>query len=280
MSKSLAMKLLCPWLLLLATACRPGATSAQLLLLPDKESQRVFAGASRNITLIWHNAGSLADSAEIRARLYQTSSATAAPLSEKLWKKIEVLPGQTVLESVSEDFPDVNAETRFLIQWLSDGNHVIGETEVLVYPANLMGELKPLLGRGILGVLDPNNELKPLLRQNQIEFLDLAETPLEDFQGKLAVIGPFQTKAQMGEGLKQAVQRIANKSAAVVWIQPPPEPRSTIKPSFYVVREGRNPVVVVGADCLASLAGNPQSQLNLVDFCKLALNPTPFCLPD
>ena len=35
----------------------------------------------------------------LRARLYQASSATAIPLSETPWKRLEVLPGQTVLES-------------------------------------------------------------------------------------------------------------------------------------------------------------------------------------
>jgi hypothetical protein len=274
------MKLFNPWSLLLMAACWPALADAQVQLLPDRKPQRVFAGVSRNITIIWHNTGNVAERTEIRTRLYQTSSTTAVPLTEKPWKNIEILPGQTVLESASVDFPAINAETRFLIQWLGADNHVIGETEALVYPTNLMGELRLLLSGGILGVFDPNNELKPLFRQNKIEFLDLAETPLEGFQGKLAIIGPFQSKTQMREGLGQAVQRIARKGAAVVWIQPPPDPQSKIKPSFYVVQEGRNPVVVVGADCLANLAGNPQSQLNLVDFCKLALNPTPFPLLD
>jgi hypothetical protein len=216
----------------------------------------------------------------MRTQLYQTSSATAAPLSEKNWKTIEILPGQTVLESASVDFPAVNAETRFLIQWLKGTNQVVGKTEALVYPTNLLAELKTLVGEENFGILDPNDELKPLLKQNHVEFSDLGETALEDFQGKLAIIGPFSTKAQMREGLAETIQKIARKGAAIVWLQPPPGPRDSIRPSFYIVPEGKGSVVVVQADLVANPAGSPQSQFNLINFCKLALNPMPFFLPD
>jgi hypothetical protein len=268
------------WLLLGIACCWPGVARSQLQLLPDREPQRMFAGDARKITVTWHNAGNLAVNTEMRMQFYQTSSATAAPLSEKAWKKIEILPGQTVLESASLDFPAVNAETRFLIQWLEATNHVIGKTEVLVYPTNLLAELKTLVGEENWGVLDPNNELKPLLKQNHVEFSDLGETALEDFQGKLAIIGPFSTKAQMREGLAQTIQKIARKGVAVVWLQPPSGPKDPIKPSFYIVPEGKGSVVVVQADLVARLPENPRSQLNLVYFCKLALNPTPYFLPD
>jgi hypothetical protein len=258
----------------------PFVLHAQLDILPDREPQRVFAGDARKITVTWHNAGDKAVDADLRTRLYQTSSATAAPLSEKAWKKIEILPGQTVLESASMDFPTVNAESRFLIQWLEGTNQVVGKTEVLVYPTNLLVQLKLLLGEEDFGILDPNSELKPLLKQNHVAFSDLGEMALEDFQGKLAVIGPFSAKAQMREGLAQTIQKIARKGVAVVWLQPPPGPKDTIKPSFYIVPEGKGSVVVVQADLVAGLPKNPKSQLNLVYFCELALNPMPLSLPD
>ena len=46
-----------------------------------------------------------------------------------------------------------------------------------------------------------------------------------------------------------------------------------IKPSFYVVSEGKGAVVVVQADLVRDFSENPKSQLNLIYFCKLALNP-------
>jgi hypothetical protein len=274
------MRVFNPWLWLLLAGCWPEVADARLQLLPDREPQRVFAGETRKVTVTWHNSGDKSAGADVRTLLYQTSSKTAAPLSQKVWKTIEILPGQTVLESAPVDFPAVNAETRFLIQWLEDTNRVLGKTEVLVYPTNLLVEFKPLLRNDILGVLDPNNELKPLLKQNDVPFLDLAETALEVFHGRLAIIGPFTTKAQMREGLGPAIQKIAGNGVAVVWIQPPPEPKDQIKPSFYIVPEGKAPVVVIQADLVANPAGNPQAQLNLVYFCRLALNPAPFSLPD
>ncbi len=267
------------WLGTFLCVC-PFVLLAQMDILPDKTTQRVFAGDARKITVIWHNAGDKSAIADVRTQLYQTSSATAAPLSEKAWKKIEILPGQTVLESAAMDFPAVNAETHFLIQWLEGTNQVIGKTEVLVYPTNLLVELKPLLGEENLGILDPNDELKLLFKQNHVEFSDLGEMALEDFQGKLAIIGPFSTKMQMREGLAQTIQKIARKGVAVVWFQPPPGPKDSIKPSFYVVPEGKGSVVLVQPDLVANLPENPKSQLNLIYFCKLALNPQPPVLPD
>ena len=264
----------------MALACGwPGVLCAQLQLLPDSEPQRVFAGEARRIAVAWHNGGDKIADAEIHARLSQTTSATAVSLAEKPWKHIEILPGQTVLDSAQLDFPAVNAETPFLIQWLEGPNRVIGKTEVLVYPTNLLVELKTLMGEGVLGVLDPNNALKPLLRQNRADFVDLAETSLDDFRGKLAMAGPFQSKIQMREGLPQAVQKIARKGVAVVWIQPRPAPRDKIEPSFYFVSQGKGVILVVQADLVENLAENPRSQLNLLFFSKLALHPEPFLLP-
>ncbi len=274
------MRSFSPWLSLVLAFGWPGGLCAQLRLLPDPEPQRVLAGETRKISVTMHNTGDKVVDAEVRARLSETSSATAAPLAETLWKRIEVLPGQTILESAQLNFPAVKAETRFLVQWLMGTNLVIGKTEVLVYPTNLLGELKTLMAENVLGVLDPNNELKPLLKQNRVDFVDLAEAPLEDFRGKLAIIGPFQSKMQIREDLAQNIQRIAGKGAAAVWIQPPPAPKDQIKPSFYIVPEGKGAIVVVQSELVAHFSENPSSQLNLIRFCKLALNPEPFPLPD
>ena len=66
----------------------------------------------------------------------------------------------------------------------------------------------------------------------------------------------------------------------MVWICPSPGPGNQIQPSFYVVPEGKGAVVVIQPALVATPDENPQSQLNLVYFCKLALNPEPFSLPD
>jgi hypothetical protein len=259
--------------------CWSGAAPAQLQLLPGNEPQQVFAGEARKIAVIWHNPGEKAIEASLRTRLFQTSSATAVRLSESPWKKLQVLPGQTVMESAALDFPAVKAETPFLVQWLEGTNRVPGKTEVLVYPPDLLKELKPLTEDEPLGVFDPNNQLKPLLKNVKADFMDLEDAGLDGFRGKLAIVGPFQSKTQMREGLAAQIQKLASKGVAVVWIQPPPEPRDPIKPSFYTVPEGKGAVVVVQGGLFSNLPENPQAQLNLIYFCKLALNPESPRLP-
>jgi hypothetical protein len=266
---------------LLAAACLwPGLARAQLELLPAPEPQEVFAGDARPVRITFHNPAEIALGIKLRTQLYQAGSATVIPLGPpREWKEFQFLPGQTVLESIALDFPDVKAETKFLVQWLEESNRVIGTTEVLVYPTNLLAELKPLTGGQDLGVFDPQNQLKPLLKNLKLDFLDLADCGLENFSGRLAIIGPFESRTQMREGLAGQVKALAKRNVAAVWLQPPPEKRDKLLPSFYPVAENTNAVVVVQAELVSDLAENPRAQLNLVYFCKLALHPEPFGLP-
>lgn len=267
---------------LLAAACLwPGLACAQLELLPDREPQEMFAGYARPVRVIFHNAAETALGLKLRTQLYQAGSATVIPLgSPREWKELQLLPGQTVLESITLDFPDVKAETKFLVQWQEDSDRIIGAAEVMVYPTNLLTELKPLAGGQGLGVFDPQNRLKPLLKNSKLDFTDLADCGLENFSGRLAVIGPFQSRAQMREGLAGQIQALAKKNVAIVWLQPPPEKRDKLSPSFYAVPGNTNAVIIVQADMVPDLAENPRAQLDLVYFCKLALHPEPFRLPN
>ena len=157
---------------------------------------------------------------------------------------------------------------------------MIGVTEVLGYPPDLLKDLKPLAGEDPLGVLDPLNQLKPLLKAAAVECQDLEDTGLENYHGKLAIIGPFQCRAQMREepaephqgpgterGRRGLDSAAAEKSA-----------RNSSLPST-LVPEGKGAVVVVQADQVANLAENPQAQLNLIQLARLALHPEPPQLP-
>lgn len=258
----------------------PATVFAQLQLLPGVQPQMVFACQQQKIPVVWNNNSDQNFESEIRIRIFQASSATAMPWAEFSWKKLQILPGQTVLDSCPMVFPAVQAKTQFLMQWIADSNHVIGTTEVWVYPTNLLAELKSLMSGEMLGALDPQNQLKPVLKQNGVDFLDLGETTLEDFSGRLAIIGPFESRTQIRAGLTQAIRRIAQKGLAVVWIQSPPEAKDEVKPSFYIVPEGKGTVVVVQPGLVANFYENPKSQLNLIYFCKLALHPVPPTLPN
>lgn len=257
----------------------PAPAGAQLQLLAAGEPQYVFAGAAQSVSLTWSNAADEPFAADIRAHVYQTTSATALELGDRWWKTLEVLPRQTVLESAPLEFPAVRAETRFLVQWLADTNRLLGATEVWVYPTNLLAELRLVAGVEPPGVFDPDNELKPLLKDARVPFVDLGEMTLAEFPGRLAIVGPFASRLELTPGLCQRVKLLAQHGASVVWLLPPPEPDSAPAPSFYTVREANRAVVVVQAELVTHLASRPQAQLNLIYFCKLALKPEPFALP-
>lgn len=265
------------WLLMALFA---GAAQAQLQLLPDAQPLSVFGGATQIVNLHWHNSGNETVSVEIRTRIYQTSSATAVLVNDAAWKTLQALPEQTVLDTARLDFPAVKAETQFIVQWLEHTNRVIGTTEVWVYPTNLLAELKPMLGEATLGVLDPNDELKSLLKQNKVEFVDLGESALENFRGRLAILGPFRTKAQLPENIAPRVKAAATNGVAVLWLQPPPGPRDKLQPSYFTVMTGTNAVVVAQSSLVADLPNHPQSQLRLVQLCRQALHPEPAALPE
>jgi hypothetical protein len=262
----------------------PLTSHAQLQLLYTNETQSVFAGSARRITLTWRNAGDTTLDLALRANLFQASSATAIPLGETPWKHLQILPGQTVIETARLSFPDVKAETRFIVEWLAGSNAVVGITQILVYPTNLLRELNTLAGEEPLGVLDPNNTLKPLLKALSVEFSDFEDAEMKNYVGKLAIVGPFQNKAQMRDGLANQIQALGRRGVGVVWIQPSPEPERNLpqplKPSFYSVPEGTNAVVIVQPSLVSNLAENPQSQLNLIRLSELAQRPQPLRLPN
>jgi hypothetical protein len=270
MSYDLGMKMLSTWFLLLLLA---GGVPAQLQVVPEHRPLAVFGGIDQNIAVQLRNIGGQAVESELRLVLLQTSTATAARSSEVPWKRLLVLPGQTVLEAAAVTFPAVRAETRFLVQWVAGPSNIVGRTEVLVYPTNLLAQLKAFAGDTPIGVFDPMNELKPLLRAVAVEFQNLQDTGTDKFLGRLAIFGPFPSATLNGNEPVGPIERLARKGTGIVWLQPPPEPRSKLQPSFYSVPFGSNAAIIVQPKVVQNLATEPQSQLNLIQLCGLALQP-------
>ena len=271
------MKLASTWILVLVIS---GAAQAQLRILPDVKPQAVFGGGASQIEVRWQNVGHETTNANIGVALIQASSATAIKSEQQTWKSVNVQPGQTVLESAALNFPAVRGETRFIVQWIVGASNIVGRTEVLVYPTNLLARLKTLAGNKPLGVFDPADTLKPLLRAHAVEFQDLIENGTDKFRGKLAIFGPFESKSQMRASLRDDVRALAKLGVVVVWLLPPPEKRAPLKPSFRVVREAEGAVVVAAHDLVTQLAERPEAQLNLLRLAEEALHPTPLTLPE
>ena len=261
--------------MLVTVCCCPGGLRAQLQLLPAEKPQSIFAGMARNVTTTWRNDGTETASVDLRACVFQTSSSTAAHSSDTSGRRLEVPAGETVIENVVLQFPAVRAKTGFLVQWMEGTNRLLGNTRVVIYPTNLLAELKTLMDGNILGVLDPNNTLKPLLKQNGVKFVDLEEASLEEFRGKLALIGPFQSPGRMRADLASTMVTMVEKGVALVWFQPPSDWDDELRPSYCVIPHGKVALVVVQPELIAGLSEIPRPQLNLVYFCKQALSPNP-----
>ena len=105
----------------------------------------------------------------------------------------------------------------------------------MVYPTNLLQEIRLLVGDGeeLLGVLDPHQQLTPALQRAGIKFVDLAETELDAFHGKLALVGPCSrwmtpngagwrnefpsSPAKCGGGLDATANREAGRNLAILF---------------------------------------------------------------
>jgi len=188
---------------------------------------------------------------------------------------LRILAGQTVIESATISFPGVKAETRFLVQWVTETDKVVGTTDVFVYPNDILKELKTLAGDEPVGIFDSDNRLKPLLKELSVEFSDLEDSGIASFGGRLAIVDAFSQKATMPEDLAQRIKTAAGKGPGVVWLQQPGKRSNKLRPSFYTVATGKGTIVVAQANLVTKLADDPQAQLNLVQLCRLAVRPEP-----
>ena len=63
---------------------------------------------------------------------------------EVVGKDLTIPPGQTVQETIPVPLPVVRGPTRFLVRF-SDGQSVLGASDIGAYPSNQLAELKCLL---------------------------------------------------------------------------------------------------------------------------------------
>lgn len=252
---------------------------AQLQVLPDPEPQRLFGGSFGTFAIRLQNVGDLGTDAELSFQFMAIGAASAAPQEPQPWRRIEVLPGQTVIEYATLDLPAVSAETRWLVTWLAGTNQPIGVTELLVYPTNVLAEIRSLADAKSLGVVDPGDHLKPWLRQAGVGFTELAAANLASFRGRLAILTSDAAGTNVAPDLGSRFEELARAGVASLWFQPPRPPQQALTPSFYPVPVGTNAVVLAHAEMVMNLANDPRAQMNLVGLCRFALRPEPFLLP-
>ena len=244
----------------LALLC-PAAASAQIAVVPDEQPPAVFAGREQTIRVMFRNSSNEAAEANVQTRLRQLSFGSAMPVGDaQPWKRLRLLPQQTVVEAYAAKFPTVRAATRFQIEWIG-----IGRTEVSVYPDDLLKKLGTLAGEKPLGLFDPDSQVRPLLKQAGVEFTDLETEPSD---ARLTVVWSDARE------LPESVIKRVKDGMAVVWI------RKSALVAAYAVRLGMGAVVIASTSSVSPLADSPMAQLNLTRFAELALEPEALRLPE
>ena len=243
-----------------AAALWPLVATAQIELVPEAERPTVFASRPQNIRVTLHNVGDATAISDVQTLLFQLTSSTTVPIGKaQPWKRVQILPRQTVIETLALEFPPIRSSSQFRVE-LSG----IGSMEVAVYPNDLLRQLKTLAGEQPLGIYDPNGQLKPLLKQAAISFADFETEPTDL---KLAIV--WSGAASLPDSIASRVKT----GMAAVWI------RSSATPTTYAVHRGDGVVVVVPASTVRGLADSPLAQLNLIRDAELALEPEALRLP-
>jgi hypothetical protein len=238
----------------------PLAATAQIELVPDAEPPAAFASRPQNIRVTLRNIGDTIATSDVQTLLFQLTSATTVPIGKaRSWKRIQILPRQTVLETLPLEFPAVRSSSRFRVELLG-----IGPMEVTVYPNDLLKRLNTLAGERPLGVYDPDGQLKPLLKQAAIGVADFETEPTDS---KLAIV--WSSAASLPDSIASRVKT----GMSAVWI------RSSTIPTTYAVHRGAGVVVVAPASTVRGLADSPLAQLNLIRDAELALEPDALQLP-
>lgn len=273
------MRLLETVILVIAAVAHPGNCAAESRVIIRAEPQPAFCGRAVWIPVTIENPQPVPFDADIRLQLFQLSSSTTAPVSQFSWKRIRVLPRQTLCDAVPITFPEIRSETRFLIDWIAN-NQILGRATVAVFPTNLLAELKLISSGKPVEILDLENELQPILALNGVPCSNLEEKGLEAATGPLVIVAQSEIQSAGRVLLGSRIQALSKRGIAVVWIRPATEIRDKLVPSFFIVTNQPGTVVVAQPDLVANLSENPRAQWNLIQLARMAVHPEPFQLPE
>jgi hypothetical protein len=144
--------------------------AAQLTLVPAQDAS-LFAGVKGNVPLTFQHDDSETVTSELTYRIYQASSATLAPLGEKIPIPHQSFPAAASL-TVHIPFtpPDVRAITSFVLK-VSSGDEELGSANITVVPPRVFARLNDLNLKKVF-LLETDPSLGPLLEQAPLETTD------------------------------------------------------------------------------------------------------------
>jgi hypothetical protein len=200
---------------------------AQLGFAADGPISLVFGGTPQLVRIRVHcnlRANPTAESVEgtsvtVCFRLFQEASGMAMPLRPaQPWKVLTLLPGQTLVETVSVEFPSVKRATDGLVRWEAEDGSGLGSTRVRVLPPNVLGELNLLAGRGPVGVVDAAMESRATLERAGVVVEDLANLPRQP-GAQLILIWPGELADTLPVPLARRVQGWVDSGRNVIWFK-------------------------------------------------------------
>ena len=246
---------------------------AELKILPLRSKMPLlFGGGTRSLEATFENHTAKPIEVAVRTRLFQVAQNTTVPIGNtREWKTLQVAERQTIIESVPVELPDIRTETRFVLQWIDANEKLLGSILMFAYPTNLLSELGAFCDKKPLGIVDPANEIKPVLKALRLEFEDLEDRGLAYYDGPLAILGPFRDQTQMPETLPKTIQDKIEKGTAIIWIQP--QTIRGLEPITRFVHRGGAVAAITEASNASGFSQSAEAHLNLLRLVRLAMKP-------
>lgn len=249
----------------------PLSLAAQLAVSPEPETPSVFSGEPAGIAVLVGNGGRETVKVGLVTRVFQLSSATKIPLSEKQpWKELEVLAGQTVREKIELTFPALAEPAFYRVEFANAAGEPFGAMPVRACPRNVLQTLARWSGERPVGVLEAGGKLGDLLKKNGVTTTEITGESAADFRGPLAILRSADGSAAEKQRLRTIAATLAQRSVAVLWLQPAPAG---------IERETRTigktaPVCELALRDFDRLENSAAAQMRLLESARFLLFPT------
>lgn len=239
---------------------------------PVESGLVALSGSSRSIQVAVHNSGDTAFDGTLSTHVVQVATSVTVPITgPRPWKTVSVAPGQTIIESITETFPEVKARTRFDVVWLDDQNNTLGRVSVMVYPADVFERFNEFASaESPIGLWQVPDQPRQWFVNADIEAMQLSDSRrLNQFKGQLVVVWPSSMSERLTSEFENALHARILNGMRVVELIDREDVRSDLAPFIQRNEIGRG--VLVRAP-LSWLNEDPEiAQLRLVWLAELAM---------
>jgi hypothetical protein len=245
----------------------PITSLGQPSIVAPEKLPAFFPGAN-SLTLIWTNRGPEQIEMEIKGAFFQTSSKLALRLPVEIVEKLRLLLNQAALMPIRIDVPEVRAKTLFVIRWQDVSAKALGKTELNVYPREMLRELETMAGDTALGIFNLDAKFETGFRKSKVKIERLEQDGIGGYAGKLLIAGGEQAQ----DSSRETLIALARRGVVIVCIVAHNDDE-TLRPNFFARAYGTGVVVFVQEMFLDHFDTNPESQLRLVEICRMATKP-------